>query len=99
MAEQAEKKFASITYSGGSPNERATRRIGHHKYQEKGRFVNAMPSDFDGQEGDIVYMANPGNLNKIEQFIKHQGKWINLSQGQETQISPKRKKWVQARVK
>ena len=66
--EQAEKKFSKTIFSGvGGSSDR--RRVNHFN-QQKPRFVEEVPTQESGVEGDIVYYENPGNLNKVEQYIK-----------------------------
>ena len=59
--EQAEKKFSKTIFSGagGSSNRR---RVNHYN-QQKPRFVNEIPTQESGVEGDIVYY-NPFLYNR-----------------------------------
>lgn len=92
--EQAEKKFSKNIYSGSGPS---FRRINHIS-QQKTRFTSYIPENSSGVDGDIVYYRNPSNLNKIEQYIKHDGEWINLSSGRPTSDSPIIRKFVKAKT-
>ena len=70
MAEQAEKKQDWGFYdTSNTRNNRASvggnhslyRQVNHFK-QSKVRFVDEMPTDNIGKEGDIVFYQNPSNL-------------------------------------
>jgi len=95
--EQAEKKFSKTIFSGHAGGDPAVRRVNHYN-QQKPRFVEEVPTQESGVEGDIVYYENPGNFNKVEQYIKRRGEWINLSDGRPLNDSPVVRKFVKAKA-
>jgi hypothetical protein len=100
MAEQAEKKFQVKRASVGGATETPLRRFyreSRHLNQSKSRFVSNIPTDDIGKEGDVVFFENKDNFNKVEQFVKHEGKWINISTGRPNSDSAHVKKWVKAK--
>jgi len=100
MAEQAEKKFQARRTSVGGNQDTPLRRFyreNRHLNQNKTRFVSNIPTDDIGKEGDIVFFENKDNFNKIEQFVKHEDKWINVSTGRPNSDSAHVKKWIKAK--
>ena len=66
--------------------------------QSKSIFLDHIPTKEEGRNGDIVFWKNKKNYNKIEQFIKNEGTWINLTEGRPSNDSLKTKKWVQGKT-
>lgn len=97
MARQTENNNRLSSYQGGE--DKMERRRNHHYYQKQSRFVEQVPNELDGQDGDIVYIVNKENYNKVEQLIKHNGRWINLSSGRPQDDTKKQKRFVQARAR
>tara|TARA_Y100000593_G_scaffold81217_1_gene151894 strand:+ start:269 stop:577 length:309 start_codon:yes stop_codon:yes gene_type:complete len=100
MAEQAEKKFQVRRASVGGSQDTPLRRFyreSRHLNQNKTRFVPTVPTDDIGREGDIVFFENKDNFNKVEQFVKHEGRWINISTGRPNSDSAIVKRWVKAK--
>jgi hypothetical protein len=90
MAEAAEKKFQVRRASvGGSNSRMSNRRRMQHLVQSKPTFVKEFPDNSRGMEGDIVFWENKNNYNKIEQFLKHKGQWINITLGRPANDSQK----------
>ena len=106
MAREAEKKQDWGFYDkSNTRNNRASvggnrshyRQINHFT-QKKVRFVDDIPTENIGKEGDIVFYENPSNFNKVEQYIKHNGQWINLSEGRPVSDSPRIRNFVKAKA-
>ena len=100
MAREAEKKFQVKRASVGGVTDSPLRRYyrgSRNLHQNKFSFILNTPSKEDGVNGDVVYWENKNNFNKIEKFIKHQGEWINITEGRPTSDSVKVKKWVKAK--
>lgn len=95
--EQAEKKFQSSRPGVGAGGDSTLRRRIYHRQQEQSRFVEELPSDLDGKEGDVVFFENPSNFNKLEQYVKHRGEWINISKGRPVNDSLRVRKFIQAK--
>ena len=98
----AEEKFQKVnktSVGGGEVYDflRASRRQ-NQLTQYKPRFVNEIPMGNVGKEGDILYYQNPSNLNKVEQYVKQNGEWINLSIGRPISDSAKVKKFIKAKT-
>ena len=93
--ESAEKKFQTRATSVGGSN---TRRDVINYAASKPIFVEDKPDDSFGVNGDTVFWENKQNFNKVEQFIKHQGSWINLSLGRPASNSQSVKVWVKAKA-
>ena len=93
---QDEKKFSKTIFSsaGGSSDRRRT----NHYTQARPKFVDEVPTQESGVEGDIVFYENPGNFNKVEQYLKRRGEWINLSDGRPLNDSPVVRKFVKAKA-
>jgi len=97
MAEQAENKFRTTIHAGSGGGTSNNKRRTNHYSQQRPRFVDEIPTQESGLEGDIVFYENPGNLNRIEQYIKRNGEWINLSDGRPINDSPVTKRFVKAK--
>ena len=97
MAEQAVSKFRTTIHAGSGGGTSNNRRRTNHYSQQRPRFVDEIPTQESGLEGDIVFYENPGNLNRIEQYIKRKGEWINLSDGRPLNDSPVVRKFVKAK--
>lgn len=102
MARAAEEKFQKpnrTSVGGGSDNalSQAYRRQ-NHLTQNKHNFVREVPLGSVGKEGDIVYYKNPGKFNKVEQYIKRSGEWINLSVGRPISDSARVRKYIKAKA-
>jgi hypothetical protein len=102
MAEQAEAKFqirnaTSVGGGGDDPISQSYRRA-RHLQQDKSSFVREIPLNNIGKEGDIVYYKNPSNYNKVEQYLKNKGEWINLSIGRPLSDSTRVKKFIKAKT-
>lgn len=97
--EQAEKKFQSSRPGvGGRGRQKSSMRYMRHLSQSRTQFVQDRPQDSFGSDGDIVFWENPQNYNKIEQFVKNEGRWINLSEGRPVSDSATIRKWVAAKT-
>jgi len=98
MAQQSEKKFqvkrAGVGGNRRNPNLRHIR----HSSQSKPTFVMEEPDNSFGRNGDIVFWENPNNYNKIEQFIKHNNRWTNITRGRPSSDSATVKKFILART-
>jgi|TARA_R100001509_G_scaffold163887_1_gene139640 hypothetical protein len=97
MAKEIEKKFSVPIFAGVGGGTSDNKRRTNHYSQQRPRFVDEIPTQESGVEGDIVYYENPGNLNKVEQYIKRRGEWINLSDGRPLNDSPVVRKFVKAK--
>tara|TARA_B100001250_G_scaffold14918_1_gene13000 strand:+ start:5444 stop:5755 length:312 start_codon:yes stop_codon:yes gene_type:complete len=102
MAEQAEKKFqVRQTGVGGgsrSGNQVLRRKVRQEFLGEKEQFINELPSNTDGKDGDLVLYENKKNFNVIEQLLKIRGQWINLTTGRPLKDSAKVRKWIQGKT-
>tara|TARA_B100000965_G_C19603346_1_gene764368 strand:- start:14162 stop:14476 length:315 start_codon:yes stop_codon:yes gene_type:complete len=103
MAEQAEKKFQRPEGRGVGGSNSIHRTMYPERYmrnetQSKPKFVNSIPEQESGQNGDIVYFVNERNFNKVEQYLKHENQWINITSGRPSTDNAKVKKFIQAKA-
>jgi len=69
-----------------------------HLSQPQSRFLEQIPDESMGVDGDIVYYRNKVNFDKVEQYLKSEGQWINLSEGRPVNDSRKVRKFVKAKA-
>ena len=103
MAEQAEDKFDGIRNAGAggvNPRHRTLypERRRKNLTQPKSKFVRSIPEQESGQNGDMVYFVNERNFNKVEQYLKHENQWINISSGRPSTDNAKVKKFIKAKA-
>ena len=51
-----------------------------HQAQSKPKFVQELPEESSGKNGDIVYFRN-SDTNQVEQYLKNEGSWLNMQTG------------------
>ena len=97
--ETAEKKFQTKRGSvGGRSTRNPNIRYMRHLSQSKTEFVDEIPNDEMGVNGDIVFYRNKVNFDMVEQYLKREGQWINLSEGRPANDSRKVRRFVKAKA-
>jgi len=51
-----------------------------HQAQSKPKFVQELPEESSGKNGDMVYFRN-SDTNQVEQYLKNEGSWLNMQTG------------------
>lgn len=93
----AEKKFARKNKSVGGHVRNATNRISR-RLETINQFTQEIPSNSEGNDGDVLLYENKSNFNIIEQFLKVQGRWINITTGRPLTDSAVVKKWIKGKT-
>lgn len=96
--EAAEKKFSRTRGVGGTTNTRTQQERHSRRLENHTQLVQELPNNSEGNNGDVVLFQNKSNYNIIEQFIKTNGEWINITKGRPLNDSPSVKKWIKAKV-
>jgi hypothetical protein len=96
--ESAEKKFQGSRASIGGSTRIKTNRTIRRITNNENIFVKEPPRNTFGKDGDIVLYEDKKNYNKIEQYLKTQGRWINITTGRPTTDSAVVKKWIKAKT-